>query len=125
MVSFEFLRESPFEPSVKHKLWLHRVIRHEGKIPGDISYIFCDDEYMLERNISFLNHDTYTDIITFDECEGDIVSGSILISLERVGENASKFGKTFQKSSSESWCMELCIFVDIKIKQMKKQSRCV
>lgn len=96
MVSFEFLRESPFEPSVKHKLWLHRVIRHEGKIPGDISYIFCDDEYMLEQNISFLNHDTYTDIITFDECEGDIVSGSILISLERVGENASKFGKTFQ-----------------------------
>lgn len=96
MVSFEFLRESPFEPSVKHKLWLRRVIRHEGKIPGDISYIFCDDEYMLERNISFLNHDTYTDIITFDECEGDIVSGSILISLERVGENASKFGKTFQ-----------------------------
>ena len=65
-------------------------------MPGDISYIFCDDDYMLERNISFLNHDTYTDIITFDDCFGDVVSGSILISLDRVGENAAKFGKTFE-----------------------------
>ena len=65
-------------------------------MPGDISYIFCDDDYMLERNISFLNHDTYTDIITFDDCFGDVVSGSILISLDRVGENAAKFGQTFE-----------------------------
>lgn len=66
------------------------------RIPGDISYIFCDDNYMLERNIAFLNHDTFTDIITFDESVGDMVAGSILISLDRVGENAEKFDKTFE-----------------------------
>ena len=96
MITFEYIAESPFKPSVNHKIWLQRVIREEGKLPGDISYIFCDDEYMLVRNQSFLNHDTYTDIITFDDCFGDVVSGSILISLDRVGENAAKFGKTFE-----------------------------
>lgn len=95
MITFEYIKASPFKPSVEHKIWLQQVIRKEGKVPGDISYIFCDDDYMLERNISFLNHDTYTDIITFDECVGDMVAGSILISLDRVGENADKFGKTF------------------------------
>lgn len=96
MISFDFVCESNFKPSVKHKVWLQQVIRKEGKTPGDISYIFCDDEYMLERNIAFLNHDTYTDIITFDECVGDVVSGSILISVDRVGENAEKFKKTYE-----------------------------
>lgn len=95
MITFEYIAVSPFKPSVEHKIWLQQVIRNEGKVPGDISYIFCDDEYMLERNISFLKHDTYTDIITFDECVGNMVAGSILISLDRVGENAEKFGKTF------------------------------
>lgn len=96
MISFDFVCESNFKPSVKQKVWLQQVIRKEGKTPGDISYIFCDDEYMLERNIAFLNHDTYTDIITFDECVGDVVSGSILISVDRVGENAVKFNKTYE-----------------------------
>ncbi len=96
MISFEFVCESSFKPSVSHKIWLQQVIRKEGKVPGDIAYIFCDDEYMLERNLAFLNHDTYTDIITFDECVGNIVSGSILISLDRVGENAESFDKSFE-----------------------------
>lgn len=96
MISFDFVCESSFKPSVSHKIWLQQVIRKEGKVPGDIAYIFCDDEYMLERNVAFLNHDTYTDIITFDECVGNIVAGSILISLDRVGENAEAFGKSFE-----------------------------
>ena len=96
MISFDFVCESSFKPSVSHKIWLQQVIRKEGKVPGDIAYIFCDDEYMLERNVAFLNHNTYTDIITFDECVGNIVAGSILISLDRVGENAEAFGKSFE-----------------------------
>lgn len=96
MISFEYIKESSFRPSVSHKIWLQQVIRKEGKMPGDIAYIFCDDKYMLEQNIAFLNHDTYTDIITFDDCVGNIISGSILISLDRVGENAEKFGKSFE-----------------------------
>ena len=96
MISFEYIKNSSFKPSLVHKLWLQQVIRKEGKIPGDIAYIFCGDEYMLEQNIAFLNHDTYTDIITFDDCVGDFIAGSILISLDRVAENADKFGKSFE-----------------------------
>ncbi len=96
MITFEYIKDSRFKPSVKHKIWLQQVIRKEGRIPGDISYIFCDDTYMLERNIAFLNHDTYTDIITFDDCVGDIVAGSILISLDRVEDNAKQFEKSFE-----------------------------
>ena len=96
MISFEYNCKVAFRPSLKHKLWLQRVIRKEGKTPGNISYIFCDDAYMIEQNNAFLQHDTYTDIITFDECVGDVISGSILISADRVKENASKFEKTFE-----------------------------
>lgn len=95
MISFEYIKESSFKPSVNHKIWLQQVIRKEGKVPGDISYIFCDDNHMLENNIAFLDHDTYTDIITFDDCVGSIINGSILISLDRVADNAEKFNKSF------------------------------
>lgn len=96
MITFEYIAASSFKPNVNHKIWLQQVIRNEGKTPGDISYIFCNDDYMIEQNIAFLNHDTYTDIITFDECVGDIVAGSILVSLDRVAENAKLFNKTFE-----------------------------
>lgn len=96
MVSFEYNCEMPIKLSLKHKVWLQQVIRKEGKFTGDISYVFCDDAYMIQQNNAFLQHDTYTDIITFDECVGDVISGSILISADRVAENASKFGKTFE-----------------------------
>jgi rRNA maturation RNase YbeY len=86
----------PIKLSLKHKVWLQQVVRKEGKVMGDISYVFCDDAYMIQQNNAFLQHDTYTDIITFDECVGDVISGSILISADRVAENASKFGKTFE-----------------------------
>lgn len=95
MVSFEYNCEMPIKLSLKHKVWLQQVIRKEGKVTGEISYVFCDDAYMIQQNNAFLQHDTYTDIITFDECVGDVISGSILISADRVAENASKFGKTF------------------------------
>ena len=97
MIAFDFQTPSNFTPTLSHKQWLKEVIRREGLTPGDISYLFCDDAFLLERNIQYLNHDTYTDIITFDRCVGELVSGDIMISLERVGENAQKFGDTFDE----------------------------
>ena len=97
MIAFDFQTPSNFTPTLSHKQWLKEVIRREGLTPGDISYLFCDDAFLLERNIQYLNHDTYTDIITFDRCVGELVSGDIMISLERVGENARKFGVTFDE----------------------------
>lgn len=75
--------------------WIKKVIVNEGKSLGDISFIFCSDEYLLDVNKKYLEHDYYTDIITFDYVEQDVISGDIFISVDRVGENAGLFSKTF------------------------------
>ncbi|MBR1792922.1 MAG: rRNA maturation RNase YbeY [Bacteroidales bacterium] len=77
------------EPSLQAIVAEYRV--------GSIGYLFCDDTYLLEANQKYLNHDTYTDIITFDYVEGGLVSGDIMISVDRVGENASLFGVSFEQ----------------------------
>ena len=68
-----------------------------GKKVGNISYLFCDDEYMIGVNRQYLDHDTYTDIITFDYVAADLVSGDIFVCIDRVGENAAKFGVAFEE----------------------------
>lgn len=82
------------EPKYIH--WINRVIETESFEVGDINYIFCDDEYLLNVNQQYLNHDTYTDIITFDYRNGDIISADIFISIERVRENADSFKGSFK-----------------------------
>ena len=81
----------------KVKKWVSQVVQLRGKRVGNISYLFCDDEYLLGVNQQFLNHDTYTDIITFDYVVADLISGDIMISVDRVGENAEKFGVPFEQ----------------------------
>jgi len=71
--------------------WLTSVCQKEGKTLGEISIIFCSDDYLLEVNKKHLNHDYYTDIITFDYSEGKDVSGDLFISIDRVSENAKNF----------------------------------
>jgi len=73
------------------KKQISRVIISESKQVGDISVIFCSDEYLLEINRQFLNHDYYTDVITFDYVEGNVVSGDVFISLDRIKENSLLF----------------------------------
>ena len=79
------------------KKWVSQVVQRRGERVGNISYLFCDDEHLLGVNRQFLNHDTYTDIITFDYVVGDLISGDIMISIDRVGENAVKFGVPFEE----------------------------
>ena len=74
--------------------WLEQVVIQE-KILGEIVCVFCDDKYLLEKNIKYLNHDYLTDVITFDYCENRIVSGDILISVERVRENGKSYNVSF------------------------------
>ncbi|WP_109098875.1 rRNA maturation RNase YbeY [Aquimarina sp. AU58] len=71
--------------------WISAVILSENKTEGEINFILCDDEYLLKINQDFLNHDTFTDIISFDNTMGDQLNGDIFISEERVAENAKKF----------------------------------
>ena len=75
--------------------YIKEAIANEQKKLGEINYIFCDDDYLLEKNQTYLNHDTYTDIITFDYSEENSVSGDIFISIERLKENARKFAVPF------------------------------
>ena len=89
--SFELLDEQ------KIKKWIATIIQMQGKRVGQIGYLFCDDAYLIEVNRKYLQHDTYTDIITFDYVSGDVVSGDILISVERVRENAALFGATVEQ----------------------------
>ena len=70
------------------KAWIKEFVSNHKKKVGELAFVFCDDEKILEVNRNFLQHDYYTDIITFDYCEGNIVSGDIFISVERVTENA-------------------------------------
>ena len=81
--------------NVKDKLvrksWLKEVVLASGKRIGDINYIIVSDEYLLSMNQQYLKHDTYTDIITFDYCEDNVVSGDMFISIDRVRENAQMF----------------------------------
>ena len=94
-----FHSESNFqlEDSSSIASWIAKVIIEENKKTGDINYIFCDDKYLLEKNQNYLNHDTYTDIITFDYSEDNTISGDLFISTERVEENAKKFNFTFDQ----------------------------
>jgi len=77
--------------------WLDKSIRKEAHKPGDISYIFCSDKYLLKINRDYLNHDYYTDIITFDYSQGKTISGDLFISIDRVKENANQYKVSFQE----------------------------
>ncbi|MCL1675953.1 rRNA maturation RNase YbeY [Elizabethkingia meningoseptica] len=89
MINYFYENVSPISDEDKRAKWLEDLILDEGKKPGDINYILCNDEYLLEINKQYLDHDYYTDIITFDYCKGKIISGDIFLSLQRVLDNAS------------------------------------
>ena len=94
----EFFSEIDFQLSRLEQQadWVTRVIESELKEVGEVSYIFCDDAYVLALNQDHLNHDTLTDIITFDYTEGNRISGDIFISIDRVKDNAEQYGVSFK-----------------------------
>ena len=84
----------------KRKNWINFAIEKEKFKCGDLSFIFCFDEYLLKINKEYLNHDYYTDIITFHYVEGNIISGDIFISIDRVRDNAQQYGVSFENELS-------------------------
>lgn len=79
------------------KAWIKNIIELEKKKQGQLNFVFTNDEEILKTNIQYLNHNTYTDIITFDYCEDKFINGDIVISVERVTENAEKFKIDFEE----------------------------
>ena len=81
------------QEKLKHKAWLNEVAKQEGKKILELSYVFCSDEYLLQINQEYLNHDTLTDIVTFDNSEDPKkIEGDVFISIDRVKENGEKLG---------------------------------
>jgi len=95
MISFNYETSFELQDESKYEGWISEVIETEDKTEGEINYIFCDDEYLLQKNIEFLDHDTLTDIISFDYTMGNLLSGDIFISVERVKENAQEYNVEF------------------------------
>lgn len=87
-------------PNIKRRettAWIRKVAASYGKKVGEVGYLFCDDEHILEVNNEYLGHDYYTDIITFDYCEDDVLNGDLVISLDTVRSNAELFNKDYNE----------------------------
>src|SRR5690606_2920615 len=95
MIDFHYLTDTQIEDQTQYADWINRIISSEDSSIGQLDFIFCNDEYLLKINQDYLEHDTYTDIITFPYSEGEIISGDIFISVERVAENADTYGVEF------------------------------
>ena len=95
MITFNYETDFELDREETVSQWISNVIGKEGCKLGEINYIFCDDEYLHKINVEFLNHDTYTDIISFDYTLGKTINGDIYISVERVRENAQEYNVTF------------------------------
>jgi len=95
MINFNYETEFTLDNEQAFADWLSAVIVSENKNEGEINYIFCDDEYLHKINVEYLNHDTLTDIISFDYTVGNEINGDIFVSVERVEDNAKDFNVPF------------------------------
>ena len=100
MIEFHYETDFQLENEPSYREWILRVIASEGLQTGEVNYIFCNDDYLHNINVTYLDHDTLTDIISFDYTEHGLVSGDIFISVERVAENAQEFNTTFNTELS-------------------------
>jgi len=94
MIQFNYETNFKLESEEIIQSWISACIELYGFSEGELNYIFCDDDYLLKLNVEFLEHDTLTDIISFDYTMGKLISGDIFISVERVHENAKLFSQT-------------------------------
>ncbi len=97
MISFNYELDFTLVDEDKYTSWIEAILESEGFIEGEINYIFCTDDYLHKINVDYLDHDTYTDIISFDYTEGKIISGDIFISIDRVKDNALELDVFFSE----------------------------
>ena len=97
MISFNYETDFELDNEEQYEDWISRIIESEGFDEGEINYIFCDDEYLHKINVEYLDHDTLTDIISFDYTVGNLIQGDIFVSIERVKDNANDFNVSFEE----------------------------
>ncbi|WP_396602598.1 rRNA maturation RNase YbeY [Algibacter sp. R77976] len=95
MINYNYETDFKLDSEEQISKWIADTISSENHKHDEINYVFCDDEYLHKLNVEFLDHDTLTDIISFDYSIGKIVQGDIFISVERVADNAKDFGTSF------------------------------
>ena len=121
-MSIQYFNEDVPLPKLKKRKstnWIKDTIQAEGKRVGDISFIFCSDNYLLEVNKNYLDHDYFTDIITFDYVEGFFISGDIFISVDRVLDNSVEFKTTFENELNRIFIHGVLHLVGYKDKNKK------
>ena len=124
----EFYSETDFniEDTKALSHWISKIILHENHELGDLTYVFCDDDYLHKLNVQFLNHDTLTDIISFDNSLGKQIHGEIYISVERVKENAGTYQVAFLEELHRviiHGVLHFCGYKDKTKKQQETMSR--
>ena len=97
MISFNYETAFELDNETLFSGWISKIITSENKSEGEINYIFCDDEYLHKINMEYLQHDTLTDIISFDYSVGNELNGDIFISVERVADNAKDYEVPFDE----------------------------
>lgn len=123
MIEFESQADFVLDHQMRLRTWIVNTIQSEGYQVGEILYVFCDDSYLHGINLEFLNHDTLTDIITFDYNVDKEVNSEIYISIERVKENANDFGISFENELHRVMIhgiLHLCGYKDESISEQKE-----
>lgn len=123
MIHYFFEETEPIEIPERISTWIEELIHTEHKNTGNINYIFCNDQYLLKINQDYLQHDYYTDIITFDYVKGHFISGDIFVSLQRVKENSDILRKNFEEELKRviaHGVLHLCGYKDKSEKDIKE-----
>ena len=129
-MAIHYFAEETQVPAIKKReisRWIKAVAATYGKTTGEISYIFCNDSRILEVNRQYLQHDYYTDIITFDYTEGNRIGGDIFISLDTVKSNAQEYGQRFEDELHRiiiHGILHLCGIKDKGEKERQQMTRC-
>ncbi|WP_430399686.1 rRNA maturation RNase YbeY [Flavobacterium sp.] len=97
MISFNYETDFELPNEEVFENWIIDIVDSEASAVGEINYVFCDDDYLHKINVEYLNHDTLTDIISFDYTVGNLIQGDIFISIERVKDNANDFNVSFEE----------------------------
>ncbi len=115
-IEFEEIDSPIFFSFQRFDKWVDIIAEHYGKRVGKLSFIYCNDEKILKVNNEFLNHDYYTDIITFDYCRRDILNGDIYISIDTVKSNSELFGTSFEDEFNRVFCHGILHLIGFKDK---------
>ena len=123
MIAFNYETSFKLEEAKTLEIWIEKVISSHDCELGEINYIFCDDAYLHKLNVEFLQHDTLTDVISFDNSLGKLINGDIYISVERVIDNAKEFSVSFNEELHRVMIHGVLHYVGFKDKKEEEKTQ--